>query len=158
MSDAAVSMGTLPDRNRALSAFAGLGAVTVFSMSNATLSAITNGAGFMDGWSHEAILRYQSTLGFMAWLLGALGAVAIGWWMRKQGSWKWGVSILAVAALADGFSRTMDWLRSLQAAQEGISMGFGWSLFFPVTMPVAVLVGLVLAGAGLQKLRERMKS
>ncbi|MED5549300.1 MAG: hypothetical protein VX529_08045 [Pseudomonadota bacterium] len=162
MSEVAANRAIPAASNRVLSVFAGLAPLTLFAVIDGTMMSFFGGLGILQGLDPEAAARVMGNLRLIAFGLAALGTVAVGWWLRKQGSVLWGVAILAVAGIADALARTATWLRAMEQAQGDNLMGGGPIIiggvsvsYFPAMVPVAVLVFLVLLGAGAQKLRSR---
>lgn len=144
-------------RNRVLSVFAGLGAMSLYTAISGSLFSVANATGLMDGWSMEATASYHVTLDAIAWILAALAVLTIGWWLRCQGSVAWGVAGLTIVGLADGSLRALNWIEAMQAAVPGEPIFWTSVSYFPFMMPVLVLVLLLLLGAGAQMLREKLK-
>lgn len=156
MSDSVIIDGRTP-RNRVLSVFAGLSAISLYISINGSVLSVANAAGLMDGWSFDAAARFGATLDAVAWLLAALGVITIGWWLRRQGSIICGAAGLTFVGLADGALKALNWFEAMQpvgAGEPGIRTAVS---YFPFMMPVLVLVGLLLLGAGAQILREKFR-
>ncbi|WP_203291829.1 hypothetical protein [Maricaulis parjimensis] len=144
-------------QNRMLSAFAGLAALSLFSVLSGALFSLARSFGLLDGLTPEALAQHSSTLNFIALLVAGLATAAIGWWLRRQGSVLWGVSLLAVVGVWDGFVRGSSWIDAVRRAQGDADM-VNWSVsYLPFLTPVPILVLLVFLGAGAQKLRENFK-
>ena len=144
-------------RNRVLSAFAGLAAVSLFGIIQGSVLSLLRGSGLMNGWDMDAVARIHSQIDVLTLLAAAFGAITVGWWLCRQGSVVWGVSALAVAGLCDAFVRTMAWLGAMNQTQAELGAAGVLVTYFPSATPVLIIAVLVLLGAGLQRLKEKLK-
>lgn len=143
-------------RNRVLSVFAGLGAMSIFAALEGSTYSVVNAFGVFDGWTFVDIGRFSETLSIVAFIVASLAVLALGWWLRKQGSVVWGGIGLGLVALADVPLRVVSWIAGLRPVPPGEWDFQPTVTFLPFSTPGFVLVLLLLLGAGAQKLREKL--
>lgn len=138
---------------RALSALAGLAPLTVPSVINGVFAVAGHSFRSSSSTDMETALALANAQAVVTLVFLVLAALATGWVLYRSGSVRWGIMALGVVGLVDVWGRILNRLASFRPADGPFSGIEVTTILFAFGAPVVVLVGMVLLGAWLHRLR-----